>query len=365
MYKLVEPLGKLFSVKHFTTSDTIFLINTKFTTALLILFSILLTALDLMRVPIDCYTDGPEARKKMMDNFCWSIGTYTCNDSNYTANNIFGCRSFIDDNKLHQRYYQWISLVFIVQAVLSYIPAYIWKVAECGLLRKLCENLDVSFDRKNWNEKKNNVIAYFNEKLAGRAHAIYTNQYIGVKVLSIVCILINMIMLNMVIPGYWATYWRATTGLITGDTLQWRVNSDLAFPRITKCMFKASGPSGSLQEYDALCLMPLNVVNQKIFVIIWIWYILQLAVSLGNLLYWTVIYYSKSLRIEVLRRHSMLTMSRKQIAKATDHGHLGNFFVLNQIAKNTNSLTFVELLTELSMIKVDENNRNLNGEKSI
>lgn len=249
----------------------------------------------------------------------------------------------------------------------------------------------MAFNRKNWNEKIDDVVKYFNQKLASRAHTVYTSQYIGCKVLSIICIvstyivnfaheifkmisnipiffitqIINMIMLNMVIPGFWSTYSQAVTGLVSGDTYQWNVQSDLAFPRITKCAFQATGPSGSLQEYDALCLMPLNVVNQKVFVIIWVWYILQLIVSIGNLIFWAIVYYSKNLRIEILRRRSMYTMSRKQIAKATDQGHLGSFFILNQIAKNTNSVTFVELLNELSINKIDENNRNLNGEKSI
>lgn len=79
MYKVVEPIKKLISVKHFTTSDIYFLINTKLTPALLILFSVLLSALDLLRTAIDCYTDSNDSgRKSMMDNYCWSIGTYIC-----------------------------------------------------------------------------------------------------------------------------------------------------------------------------------------------------------------------------------------------------------------------------------------------
>lgn len=80
MFKIVEPVGNLFKVKHFTTSDTIFKVNTKFTPALLVLFSILLTTMDLLRASIDCYTDTESKRKAIMDNYCWSIGTYICKD---------------------------------------------------------------------------------------------------------------------------------------------------------------------------------------------------------------------------------------------------------------------------------------------
>lgn len=79
MFNVVHPLSKLLAVKHFTTSDACFALNTKLTAAILILFSVLLSALDLFRTSIDCITDTkPEHRKVMMDNYCWSTGTYTC-----------------------------------------------------------------------------------------------------------------------------------------------------------------------------------------------------------------------------------------------------------------------------------------------
>lgn len=78
MFGVVQPISKLLHVKHFKNSDVYFLINTKLTVVLLILFSVLLSTMDLFRASIDCYTDSHEARKKMMDNYCWSMGTYIC-----------------------------------------------------------------------------------------------------------------------------------------------------------------------------------------------------------------------------------------------------------------------------------------------
>lgn len=114
-------------------------------------------------------------------------------------------------------------------------------------------------------------------------------------------------------------------------------------------MFTTVGPSGSYQKLDALCLLPLNVLNEKIFVIVWLWYTIQLIVSVSNLIYWIVICYSKNVRVAILRSHAMLVVSRKQVMHATKEAHLGNFFLLNQIAKNTNYTTFVDLMSELSL----------------
>lgn len=79
MYKVIEPIKDLVKVKYFTTSDIYFVLNTKFTPILLLFFSVLLTAMDVLRASIDCYTDNNDnGRKAIMDNFCWSIGTFTC-----------------------------------------------------------------------------------------------------------------------------------------------------------------------------------------------------------------------------------------------------------------------------------------------
>lgn len=174
-------------------------------------------------------------------------------------------------------------------------------------------------------------------------------QYIFISYFISMLQMVNVIMLNIVIPGFWFNYSKATAALFTGDEKSWTWHSDLVFPKTAKCFFTPTGPSGSIQILDSLCLLPLNVLNQKMFVIVWMWYILQLIVSIINFVYWMIIYYSKNIRIMILRRHSMMAVSRKQIMQATNKGHLGNFFVLNQIAKNTNATTFIELMSDLSL----------------
>ena len=35
-------------------------------------------------------------------------------------------------------------------------------------------------------------------------------------------------------------------------------------PQVAKCTFQKFGPSGSLQKHDALCVLPLNIINEKV-----------------------------------------------------------------------------------------------------
>ena len=36
------------------------------------------------------------------------------------------------------------------------------------------------------------------------------------------------------------------------------------FPRLTKCTFYNYGASGTLQAHDALCVLGLNIINEKV-----------------------------------------------------------------------------------------------------
>lgn len=169
-------------------------------------------------------------------------------------------------------------------------------------------------------------------------------------------------MLNMIIPEFWNQYSQAISSLLSGNLNNWMVYSEMVFPRIAKCTYESYGSSGTLQQFDALCLLPLNILNQKLFIIIWIWYIIQLILSILNLIYWIIISFSLNIRVFILYRKSMKSLSRKVILNASCEAHLGHFFVLNQIAKNTNYMTFVELLSNLSQNTIanhDQNEDNL------
>lgn len=139
MYKVFQPIIDLVKIKHFTISDLFFSLNTKFIPIVLLLFSALLTTSDILRTSIDCYVDMTgNGRKAIMDNFCYAVGTYMC------KNMTRGCSNSSEDDKIFYRYYQWIAIVFIIQSAILYMPAFLWEVAEGGLMRKICDELGMT-----------------------------------------------------------------------------------------------------------------------------------------------------------------------------------------------------------------------------
>lgn len=57
------------------------------------------------------------------------------------------------------------------------------------------------------------------------------------------------------------------------------------FPRVTKCIFHKYGASGSIQKHDSLCILPLNIVNEKTYIFIWFWYIILVTMLIALVIY--------------------------------------------------------------------------------
>lgn len=49
--------------------------------------------------------------------------------------------------------------------------------------------------------------------------------------------------------------------------------------QVTKCIFHKYGPSGSIQQHDALCVMALNIIHEKIYTVLWFWFLILFIVS--------------------------------------------------------------------------------------
>lgn len=74
------------------------------------------------------------------------------------------------------------------------------------------------------------------------------------------------------------------------------------FPRVTKCTFHKYGASGSIQNYDALCVLAANVINEKIYIFLWFWFIILAVFSGLAVLYSMAIVLMPSTRETILRK---------------------------------------------------------------
>lgn len=140
-----------------------------------------------------------------------------------------------------------------------------------------------------------NYVLPSNDMIKGRIHLIKDDFYKHIRINKkfarclILCEVLNM--LNLLLQIYLTNVFLSgqfyTLGLkfmeddFTGnmDVL------DTVFPKVTKCDFFKYGQSGSIQKHDALCVMALNVIHEKIYVVMWFWYCVMLVVTIGSLIW--------------------------------------------------------------------------------
>lgn len=74
------------------------------------------------------------------------------------------------------------------------------------------------------------------------------------------------------------------------------------FPRVTKCTFHKFGASGTIQKLDALCVLALNILNEKIYIFLWFWFIILAAMSGVALAYSTAVILLPSSREWIIKK---------------------------------------------------------------
>ena len=50
------------------------------------------------------------------------------------------------------------------------------------------------------------------------------------------------------------------------------------FPKMTKCTFHKYGASGTIEKHDSLCILPLNIINEKIYIFLFLWLMILVSI---------------------------------------------------------------------------------------
>ena len=113
--------------------------------------------------------------------------------------------------------------------------------------------------------------------------------------------------------------------------------TDYIFPKIAKYQFNYHGPGGYIINADSLCLLPLNVLHEKLFLLLWFYLILIAIISFLHLLIMRCLAFCSKRFCRYLREG--VTNKNTEI--------MVDFIILSQIEKNLDTEVFWELLIML------------------
>ena len=104
---------------------------------------------------------------------------------------------------------------------------------------------------------------------------------------------------------------------------------------------------GEIEKHDAMCILPINIVNEKIYIFLWFWMALLLVLTfLSNIFRFFIIV---SPRIRAYLMYIRYRLIKKEciniIIKQTK---MGDWFLLYLLGQNIDSVVFKEVVHELA-----------------
>nr|XP_032511344.1 innexin inx1-like [Danaus plexippus plexippus] len=112
------------------------------------------------------------------------------------------------------------------------------------------------------------------------------------------------------------------------------------------CRYHTALSASSLQTHDSLCILPLNIVNEKTYIFLWFWYIILAVILVLLVIYRLIIIFVPSVRPRLLhaRSRTIAMESALIISQRTD---VGDWWLLYMLARNMDPLIYRELISEL------------------
>jgi hypothetical protein len=135
----------------------------------------------------------------------------------------------------------------------------------------------------------------------------------------------------------------------------WQVSH--TFPRVTMCDFSIRDLN-NIRQYTVQCVLPLNFFNEKMYIIIWFWFVMVAIANLLNLLTWVLRVCSQRDQLRYIKHHLRSDKKLQLDNKNREHrvkmrrfvrGYLkkDGVLVLRLVEQNANGLVVSEIIADL------------------
>jgi len=353
------------------TTNVVFQLHSKVSALLLFTACLCVTAAQFFGDPIDCIVEVvPEG---VMDTYCWIHSTFTLPKLLYAdvgeevSNPGVGPVS-VEDEIVEHKYYQWVCFTLFLQGCCFVLPYSLWKSWERGTLASLIPQDDLMhrihdskmpgfgtsvalIDGKKVNLAVAKMKAYFmdrQDRTHIRTHRHYFLKFTICEVLNFLNVIFQIILLDTFFGGVFTRYGLEVVTLSQTDPEKRFDPLNSVFPKVAKCTFHQYGPSGTIQEVDGLCILSLNIINEKIYIMLWLWFVFLSTVSAMQLVWRILSIISVWMREVTLGQISSRMARDSEVTECCRQLSLGDWFLLAQIGCNIDSHIFAQLIHQVA-----------------
>jgi len=326
----------------------------KFTCAFLLCCSALTTSKQFFGSNIHCMLGSSDVPTALFESYCFMKSTFTHAHSYHPNRTVHSNghsqpgistgavgASGAEKDSIHHNYYQWVCLLLVVQAAMCYLPWQWWKLVERGRVGRLVEKVN----------KDPLTETPVEEQVAGLArflgsHSKYFDSC-AIKLLlgQSLCLILTIVQLYLMDIILDNQFLHLGTNIWTSWSVLDRALETI-FPITVTCTMNYHGPSGDVTHVSGLCTLPINIVNEKIYLVIWVWYITMIILTVLLLLGKILLLLSPYLRQVFIQREAKQvpgTLLRRLIR----HSSYGDYILLSILAKNLDTTQFSALISHL------------------
>lgn len=325
---IIGPLKSFIKMPSCTIDNNVFKMHYRVSCMILFMCSVLVTARQYFGDPIDCISRD-DIPPELLDTFCWVHTTFSVIDSWNKTVGIEVPYPGIDkytpgERRVYHAYYQWVCFVLFFQAILFYVPHYLWKAFEGGRIRAIRSSLCNPILEETARENQKGLLIKYLEKCKNSHQATFY-VYCACEFLNLLNVVFQMLMMDKFLGGQFTTYgWQVL------QFTEWDFNVRYdpmikVFPRLTKCTFHRYGSSGDVQKHDAMCILPINIINEKIYIFLWFWFYFLACLTFFTLVYRMVTIASKKLRVRLVQDRCISLVDRSLIVKIVNNVDVGDW----------------------------------------
>lgn len=276
-------------------------LNHRYTVGFLIICAVIASGSPFVFNRITCWVPAQfvGAYSTYTNNYCWISNTY------YIPSNTTVPHSKHDREHAEIGYYQWTPFIFLLSALFFYLPRMLWRsmnvrsgidlqylVTKSNEFKEdrstekgIARSID-NYCQPNENDTFGNRFCRTLFCTSGKRLGNYLcSVHVIVKFLYLVNSFFQLVLINIVL---------GQAGWFYGIDIWYSVfvrNSVLTdspyFPRVTLCDLRIR-EVGNLHRYTVQCVLPINMLNEKMFSLAWFWFIF---IFISNLFSFLSIFY--------------------------------------------------------------------------
>ncbi|XP_059480236.1 innexin shaking-B isoform X2 [Neocloeon triangulifer] len=357
MLELFRTIHGLTKASRAHTCNWVFSLHCRATPAFLLAACLAVTTRQYVGNPIECL-HTKDIPPDVFNTYCWIHSTYSIPSALKKKVGVEVPYPGIDNTQFtgpypppkslirQHKYYQWVSFFLFFQAILFYAPRWLWKSWEGGKIHALMMDLDVGIcSEVEKKQKKKLLLDYLWDNL--KNHNWWAYRYYLCELLALLNVVGQMFLMNKFFDGAFLTFGFDVIAFLDRDQEDRIDPMIFIFPRMTKCTFHKFGTSGEVERHDAVCILPLNVVNEKIYVFLWFWFLILGGLTALVVMYRCVVIVSPRMRVYLLRLRFRLIRG-DVLDILVRKSKLGDWFLISMLGENVDSLIFRDVMHDLA-----------------